>query len=134
MYKQNDSALKEEVRPFATPWMTLDDPVLSGVRMISLTGGFKTEVELIEPEPRVVIAGQWWGNGGFWPKGTRLVLSPGDLTYSMVSLKGAKRVDLRSHHTYTKVTNRVGHWRCQLPHGGDHFTTYMDISSSPCIS
>lgn len=105
MYQQNDSALKEEVWPFATPWMTLDDTVLSGVKTISLTGGFNTEVELIEPEPRLAVAGRLWGNGGFWPKGTHLVLSPGDLMYSMVSLKGTKRVDLRSHHTYTKVTN-----------------------------
>lgn len=49
---------------------TLDDIVLSGVRTSSLTGGFNTEVELIEPEPRMVVAGRWWGNGGFWPKGT----------------------------------------------------------------
>lgn len=76
MCKQNDSALKEEVWPFVTTWMTLEDIMLSGVCTISQEES-KTKVELIEPEKRM---------GRCWPKGTHFIASPGDLTYSVLTI------------------------------------------------
>lgn len=72
----NDSALKEEVWPFVTTWMTLEDIMLSGVCTISQEKS-KTKVELIEPEKRM---------GSCWPKGTHFIVSPGDLTYSVLTI------------------------------------------------